>query len=166
MFLSIAYKRHWSLHQLDIKKAFLQNNQTENRKVYVEQLPDFAANGECRWVVKLCRSLCSLNNLIQQSLGSYLCHLGVQNNSEWSKSLCFLPCIYRVVYVEDIVIIGPDQNGIQNFNTTSSSLLDCKLGKPKYLLGIKVGQSDAVIVVLQRKYALHIRDQYVKMQTY
>jgi len=48
LFLSIAVIRHWPLHQLDIKNAFLHIDLQE--KVSMEQPPRFVAQGESRLV--------------------------------------------------------------------------------------------------------------------
>ena len=48
-------------------------------------------------------------------------------------------CIYLIVYVDDIVIIGSDQDGIQNLKQHFFSHFQTKdLGKLKYFLGIEV----------------------------
>jgi len=42
--VSLAATYHWSLHQLDIKNAFL--NAILNEKVYMDEPPGFVAQGE------------------------------------------------------------------------------------------------------------------------
>jgi len=68
--------------------------------------------------------------------------------------------IYLVVYVDDIVITGDDNEGIkalkqhlfQNFQTKD-------LGPLRYFLGIEVTQSKSGIAISQRKYALDILEE-------
>ncbi|RVW39151.1 hypothetical protein CK203_078170 [Vitis vinifera] len=83
---------HWPLYQLDIKNAFLHGELLE--KVYMEQPPGFVAQGES---VQLFKSLeCfGVKQIIQFSI--------ITNSSS--------QCIYLVVYVDDIVITGNDQEG-------------------------------------------------------
>jgi hypothetical protein len=65
-----------------------------------------------------------------------------------------------VVYVDDIVITGDDNEGInslkqhlfQNFQTKD-------LGPLRYFLGIEVAQSKSGIAISQRKYALDILEE-------
>ncbi|WJZ90849.1 hypothetical protein VitviT2T_009966 [Vitis vinifera] len=69
-------------------------------------------------------------------------------------------CIYLVVYVDDIVITGSDQNGIQNLKQHLFTYFQTKdLGKLKYCLGIEIAQSSSGVVLSQRKYALNILEE-------
>ncbi|RVW79915.1 Retrovirus-related Pol polyprotein from transposon RE1 [Vitis vinifera] len=69
-------------------------------------------------------------------------------------------CIYLVVYVDDIVITGSDQNGIQNLKQHLFTHFQTKdLGKLKYFLGIEIAQSSSGVVLSQRKYALDILEE-------
>ena len=57
-------------------------------------------------------------------------------------------CIYLIVYVDDIVITGSDQDGIRKLKQHLFSYFQTKdLGKPKYFLGIKIAQSKSVVVM-------------------
>ena len=59
LLLSMAAIRHWPLHQLDIKNAFLHGDLTE--EIYMEQPPGFVAQGESsRLVCRLRKSLYGL----------------------------------------------------------------------------------------------------------
>ena len=58
-------------------------------------------------------------------------------------------CIYLVVYVDDIVIIGNDQDGITDLKQHLCKHFQTKdLGILKYFLGIDVAQSRSGIVIL------------------
>ena len=68
--------------------------------------------------------------------------------------------IYLVVYVDDIVITGNDQDGITNLKQHLFKHFQTKdLGKLKYFLGIEVAQSSSGIAISQRKYALDILEE-------
>ncbi|XP_070044037.1 uncharacterized mitochondrial protein AtMg00810-like [Nicotiana tomentosiformis] len=68
--------------------------------------------------------------------------------------------IYLVVYVDDIVITGNDQDGITNLKQHLFQHFQTKdLGRLKYFLGIEVAQSSSGIVISQRKYALDILEK-------
>ena len=61
-------------------------------------------------------------------------------------------CIYLIIYVNDIVITGSDQDGIQKLKHHLFSYFQTKdLGKLKYFLGIEVAQSNSGIVISQKK---------------
>ena len=67
-------------------------------------------------------------------------------------------CIYLIVYVDDIVIMGNDQDGIQRLKQHLFSYFQTKdLRKLKYFLGIEIAQS---------KFSVVRRDRYAKLQTY
>ncbi|RVW69043.1 Retrovirus-related Pol polyprotein from transposon RE1 [Vitis vinifera] len=69
-------------------------------------------------------------------------------------------CIYLVVYVDDIVITGSDQDGIQKLKQHLFTHFQTKdLGKLKYFLGIEIAQSSSGVVLSQRKYALDILEE-------
>ena len=66
-------------------------------------------------------------------------------------------CIYLIVYVDDILITGSDQDGIQKLKQHIFSHFQTKhLGKLKYFLGIEVAQWNSGVVISQRKYTLDI----------
>ena len=74
-------------------------------------------------------------------------------------------CIYLVVYVDDIVITGNDQDGITNSKQHLFQHFQTKdLGRLKYFLGIEVAQSRSGIVISQRKYALDILEDTGMME--
>ena len=69
-------------------------------------------------------------------------------------------CIYLVVYVDDIVITGNDQDGITDLKQHLFKHFRTKdLGRLKYFIGIEVAQSRSGIVISQRKYALDILER-------
>ena len=69
-------------------------------------------------------------------------------------------CIYLVVYVDDIVITGSDQNSIQKLKQHIFTHFQTKdLGKLKYFLEIEIVQSSSDVVLSQRKYALDILEE-------
>ncbi|RVW71183.1 Retrovirus-related Pol polyprotein from transposon RE1 [Vitis vinifera] len=69
-------------------------------------------------------------------------------------------CIYLVVYMDDIVITGSDQDGIQKLKQHLFTHFQTKdLGKLKYFLGIEIAQSSSGVVLSQRKYVLDILEE-------
>ena len=69
LFLAMAVIRHWPLHQLDIKNAFLHGDLEED--IYMEQPPGFVAQGEYGLVCKLHRSLYGLKQSPRAWFGKF-----------------------------------------------------------------------------------------------
>jgi hypothetical protein len=69
-------------------------------------------------------------------------------------------CIYLLLYVNDIIITGNDEAGIQQLKQHLSLHFQTKdLGPLKYFLGIEVAQSKTGVAITQRKYALDILEE-------
>ncbi|RVX11393.1 Retrovirus-related Pol polyprotein from transposon RE1 [Vitis vinifera] len=134
LLLSMAVMCSWPLYQLDIKNAFLHGDLVE--EVYMKQPPGFVAQGESGLVCSTAdHSVFYHHNSLEQ-------------------------CIYLVVYVNDIVITGSDQDGIQKLKQHLFTHFQTKdLGKLKYFLGIEIAQSSSGVVLSQRKYALDILEE-------
>jgi hypothetical protein len=68
--------------------------------------------------------------------------------------------IYLVVYIDDIVITGDDEDGIKKLKKHLFTHFQTKdLGRLRYFLGIEVAQSKSGIAISQRKYALNILEE-------
>nr|CAN79281.1 hypothetical protein VITISV_034553 [Vitis vinifera] len=154
LLLSMAAMCSWPLYQLDIKNAFLHGDLVE--EVYMEQPPSFVAQGESG---KVCGLRCSLYGL-KQSLralfgrfSSIVQEFGMlrstADHSVFYHHNSLGQCIYLVVYVDDIVITGSDQDGIQKLKQHLFTHFQTKdLEKLNY-----------GVVLSQRKYALDILEE-------
>ena len=110
--------RSWPLFQLDIKNVFLHGDPAE--EVYMEQPPSFVGQGESGLVCKLRRSLYGLKqsprawfsrfSSVVQVFGMIR---SIADHSIFYHHTSAGYCIYLIVYVDDIVITGNDQDGIQ-----------------------------------------------------
>ncbi|RVX02692.1 Retrovirus-related Pol polyprotein from transposon RE2 [Vitis vinifera] len=86
--------------------------------------------------------------LYQLDIKNAFLHGDLARKFIWSNLLC----IYLVVYVDDIVITGSDQDGIQKLKQHLFTHFQTKdLGKLKYFLGIEIAQSSSGVVLSQRK---------------
>ncbi|KAJ9689323.1 hypothetical protein PVL29_014817 [Vitis rotundifolia] len=165
LFLSMAAMCHWPLYQLDIKNAFIHGELLE--EVYMEQPPGFVAQGESGLVCKLRRSLYGLKQSPRvwfERFSSVVQEFGMlrseTNHSVFYHHNSSNQCIYLVVYVDDIVITGSDQEGIQRLKQHLFNHFQTKnLGKLKYFLGLEIAQSSSGVVMSQRKYALDILEE-------
>ncbi|RVW82205.1 Retrovirus-related Pol polyprotein from transposon RE2 [Vitis vinifera] len=169
LFLSMAAMCHWPLYQLDIKNAFLHGELLE--EVYMEQPPGFVAQREFGLVCKLRRSLYGLKQSPRAWFGcfsSVVQEFGMLR-SEANHSVFYhhnspSQCIYLVVYMDDIVITGSDQEGIQRLKQHLFNHFQTKdLSKLKYFLGLEIAQSSSGVVMSQRKYALDILEEIGKL---
>jgi len=162
IFFAMAAIRHWPLHQLDIKTAFLHGDLEET--VYMEQPPGFVAQGESGMVCKLHRSLYGLKQSQRAWFGKFsfiVQNFGLRRNerdhSVFYSHTSSRKCIYLIVYVDDIVITGKDIVGISQLKEHLCRRFQTKdLGNLKYFLDIEVAQSKHGVVISQRKYVLDI----------
>ena len=116
---------------------------------------------------KLCRSLYGLKQSPRvwfERFSSVVQEFGMLRN-EADHSVFYhhnssSQCIYLVVYVDDIVITGSDQEGIQRLKQHLFNHFQTKdLGKLKYFLGLEIAQSSLGVIMSQRKYALDILEE-------
>nr|CAN80547.1 hypothetical protein VITISV_010898 [Vitis vinifera] len=165
LLLSMAAMCSWPLYQLDIKNVFLHGDLAE--EVYMEQPPGFVAPGESGLVCRLRRSLYGLKQSPRawfSRFSSVVQEFGMlrstADHSVFYHHNSLGQCIYLVVYVDDIVITGSDQDGIQKLKQHLFTHFQTKdLGKLKYFLGIEIAQSSSGVVLSQRKYALDILEE-------
>ncbi|RVW59905.1 Retrovirus-related Pol polyprotein from transposon RE2 [Vitis vinifera] len=149
LLLSMAAMCSWPLYQLDIKNAFLHGDLAE--EVYMEQPPGFVAQGESGLVCRLRRSLYGLKQSPRawfSRFSSVVQEFGMlrstADHSVFNHHNSLGQCIYLVVYVDDIVITGSDQDGIQKLKQHLFTHFQTKdLGKLKYFLGIEIAQSSS-----------------------
>ena len=154
LFLSMVVVRHWPLHQLDNKIAFLHGHLEE--EVYMEKPPGFVAQGETSSLVcRLHRSLYGLKQSLRAWFGKFstviqefgMTSSGV-DHSVFYRHSALSRCIYLVVYVDDIVINDNDQYGITDLKQHLFKHFQTKdLGRLKYFLGIEVAQFSSGIVI-------------------
>ena len=114
LLLSMAAMRSWPLYQLDIKNAFFRGD------LAMEQLPGFVAQGKSGLICRLCRSLYGLKQSSRAWFGhfsSVVLEFGMTwstlDHSVFYHHTTSGQCIYLIVYVDDIVIIDSDQDGIR-----------------------------------------------------
>ncbi|RVW93623.1 Retrovirus-related Pol polyprotein from transposon RE1 [Vitis vinifera] len=165
LLLSMAAMCSWPLYQLDIKNAFLHGDLAE--EVYMKQPPGFVAQGKSGLVCRLRRSLYGLKQSPRawfSRFSSVVQEFGMlrstADHSVFYHHNSLGQCIYLVVYVDDIVITGSDQDGIQKLKQHLFTHFQTKdLGKLKYFLGIEIAQSSSGVVLSQRKYALDILEE-------
>ncbi|XP_020216524.1 uncharacterized protein LOC109800193 [Cajanus cajan] len=133
----------------------------------MDQPPGFVAQGGSGLICKLQKSLYGLKqsprawfgqfSKVIQKFGMIRCETDHFVFFRRSSTHRF---IYLVVYVDDIVITGDDQEGIKALKQHLFKHFQTKdLGPLRYFLGIEVAQSKSGIAISQRKYALDILEE-------
>ena len=169
LLLSMVAMQSYPLYKLDIKNAFLHGDLA--KEVYMEQPPGFVAQGKSGLVCRLRHSLYGLKQSPRawfSQFSSMVQEFGMTwstaNHSVFYHQTSSGQCIYLIVYVNGIVIMGNDQDGIQRLKQHLFNHFQTKnLGKLKYFLGIEIAQSKFGVVMNEGKYALEILEKTVML---
>ena len=154
--LAIAASEYWQLHQMDVKNAFLHSDLKE--EVYIK-LPTGMPTQSPNAVYKLKRSLYGLKQAPRVWFEKFRTTLlGFSfKQSQYDPSL-FLQrtskgIVVLLVYVDDIVVTGSDQEAISRVKKLLHSTFHMKdLGQLTYFLGLEVKYQPQGIFVTQHKY--------------
>lgn len=134
--LRIASQNHWIPQQMDVNSAYLYGILEE--EIYMELPPVFRTSGKC---VKLCKCIYGLK---QSGREWYAC-ISNSLRQKGFDTTNFDPCVfvhptenaYVAVYVDDILIFGPDNKFRQALKLSIGNNFDCKnLGNASYVLGL------------------------------
>jgi len=117
LFIAMTALQQWPLYHLDIKNAFLNGDLHE--EIYMEQPVGFIAQGESSGMVcRLRKSLYCLKQSPRAWFGKFsnvFQQFGV-TRCEADHSVFYqhssAGCVYLIVYVDDIVLIGSNNHGI------------------------------------------------------
>ncbi|KAJ9705530.1 hypothetical protein PVL29_003532 [Vitis rotundifolia] len=157
LILSLAVTLGWTMRQLDVKNAFLHGFLKE--EVFMEQPPGFRNEDLSNHVCKLNRSLYSFKQAPRawfDRLSQCLLHLGFYCDKA-DSSLFILrkgqSIVLLLIYVDDIIVTGNDNNIISDLISTLSSEFSLKdLGSLHYFLGLEVKHLPNGLFVSQTKY--------------
>jgi hypothetical protein len=159
--ISIAVNNEWKLFQMDVKNAFLHGDLHE--EVYMEIPPGFNSRETVGKVCRLRKSLYGLKQSPRAWFGRFrkeICSMGYrQSNAD--HTLFFKhrggKIVILIVYVDDIVITGNDDDGIACLKKMLAKSFEVKdLGFLHYFLGIEVVYGPQGIYLSQRKYVLDL----------
>ncbi|KAK1420492.1 hypothetical protein QVD17_22136 [Tagetes erecta] len=162
--LSLALSHSWSIHQLDVKNAFLHGNLTET--VYMHQPPGFKDQQYPNHVCLLQRSLYGLKQAPRawyQRFAEYVASIGFIH-SQCDHSLFIYrkghDIAYILLYVDDIILITSTpqlHNQIMSLLSHEFAMKD--LGPLTYFLGIAVTRHSDSLFLSQQKYAKDVIDR-------
>lgn len=158
--LAVAAARSWILHQMDVHNAFLHGDLDE--EVYMQLPPGFSCE-DSKKVCKLQKSLYGLRQAPRNwfaKLAAALKDYGFQQSRADYSLFTYHSggvILSVLVYVDDLIIAGSDEDVIERFKRYLSTCFYMKdLGSLKYFLGLEVARGPQGIFLCQRKYALDI----------
>ena len=159
--LSLALNHDWSLHQMDVKNAFLHGELEE--EVFMQLPPGHPNSSDPNLVCKLHKAIYGLKKSPRAwfaKLSSVLEGIGFcRSNAD--SSLFFRNSAHGklavLIYVDDLIITGNNTQEINSLKEALQSSFAMKdLGKLKYFLGIEMASSSKGLFLNQRKYVLDL----------
>ncbi|GKB62530.1 ribonuclease H-like domain-containing protein [Tanacetum coccineum] len=162
--LSLAASRHWPIHQLDVKNAFLHGDLSET--IYMHQPPRFWDFVHPDYVCLLQRSLYGLKQASRawfQRFASYITRVGF-SHSRCDSSLFIYKqgtdTAYLLLYVDDIVLTASSESLLhQIIRSLHRGFAMTDLGPLNYFLGISVTRHSSRLFLSQKKYAVEILER-------
>ncbi|GKA96098.1 ribonuclease H-like domain-containing protein [Tanacetum coccineum] len=162
--LSLVASRHWPIHQLDVKNAFLHSDLSET--VYMHQPLGFWDSVHPDFVCLLQRSLYGLKQVSRawfQRFASYITRIGFSHSRCESSLFIYrqgTATAYLLLYVDDIVLTDSSERLLQQIiSSLHQEFTMTDLGSLNYFLGISVTRDSSGLFLSQNKYALEILDR-------
>ena len=163
--LSLAANLDWSLHQLDVKNAFLNGDLEE--EVYMDIPAGLETTSNFNKVCRLRKSLYGLKQSprawferftkVVKGYGFVQCQsdhtLFVKHFPEGKLAII-------IVYVDDIILTGDHEEKIDLLKKLLTKEFEIKdLGNLKYFLGMEIARSKKGIAISQHKYVLDLLNE-------
>ncbi|XP_021767520.1 uncharacterized protein LOC110731910 [Chenopodium quinoa] len=162
--LSLAMAKKWSIHQLDVKNAFLHGDLQET--VYMHQPSGFVDRRAPSYVCQLRKALYGLKQAPRawyQCFVNFLVKLGLVIAKRDNSLFTFRQgddMAYFLIYVDDIILATSSdrlREGIISQLQTEFPMTD--LGHLSYFLGIVVTRNPSYLLLSQEKYAREILER-------
>ncbi|KAG7584165.1 GAG-pre-integrase domain [Arabidopsis suecica] len=165
LFLGMACILNFTVHQMDVKSAFL--NGILQEEVYVEQPKGFEDMMKPEYVFKLKKALYGLKQAPRawyERLTNFLLEKGY-NRGSVDKTLFILEENKEImmvqIYVDDIIFGSTSQKLVDQFIENMTREFEMSLvGELKYFLGLQIVQSDEGIYISQSTYAKKILKKF------
>ncbi|RVX07945.1 Retrovirus-related Pol polyprotein from transposon TNT 1-94 [Vitis vinifera] len=163
--LSLAANLDWSLHQLDVKNAFLNGDLEE--EVYMDIPAGLETTSNFNKVCRLRKSLYGLKQSprawferftkVVKRYGFVQCQ---SDHTLFVKHFLEGKLAIIIVYVDDIILTGDHEEKIDLLKKLLTKEFEIKdLGNLKYFLGMEIARSKKGIAVSQRKYVLDLLNE-------
>lgn len=165
LMLTVAVKRGWKIHQMDVKTAYLNGHLRE--EIYMKQPNGYMQKGSEHMVCKLNRSLYGLKQSGRswnETLDNKFKKSGlIRSNTD--------SCIYYrrigpdleivVVYVDDLILISPTEVSMVELKQLISSCFEVKdMGPLHFLMGIEFERYNNSLLMNQTKYIESILEEF------
>nr|GEU85637.1 ribonuclease H-like domain-containing protein [Tanacetum cinerariifolium] len=162
--LSLAASRHWPIHQLDVKNAFLYGDLSET--AYMHQPPGFRDSEHPDYVCLLQRSFYGLKQAPRawfQQFASYVTRVGFHHNRCDTSLFIYkqgMYTAYLLLYVDHIVLTPSSQDFLQRIiRSLNQEFAMTDLGSLNYFLGISVTRDSSRMFLSQKKYVVEILER-------
>ncbi|GAU30980.1 hypothetical protein TSUD_104940 [Trifolium subterraneum] len=163
---AMAHYNGWSMHQMDVKCAFL--NGPLDEEVYVTQPPGFISKEDEFKVYKLHKALYGLNQAPRawnKRIDKFLSDIGfnkcVTEHGVYVKNCVKKGTIILCLYVDDLLITGSDEAHIREFKVDMMREFEMTdLGHISYFLGIEFQRTSEGLILHQKKYASEILKRF------
>ncbi|KAM7472186.1 hypothetical protein LguiA_010369 [Lonicera macranthoides] len=160
--LALAAQCGWTMHQMDVKNAFLHGDLQEED--YMAQPGEFINPTHSYLVCKLNKSLYGLkqaprawNDKFTQFLPTLGFVASHADPSLFIKSCSSNSWVYLLLYVDDIILSGSSESAIQSVKDALQQQFDMKdLGKLHYFLGSEINYTPLGLLINQQKYAKEV----------
>ncbi|KAI3751228.1 hypothetical protein L2E82_22276 [Cichorium intybus] len=162
--LSLALSKSWSIHQLDVKNAFLHGDLDET--VYMHQPLGFRDKSRPDHVCFLKKSLYGLKQASRAwytRFAEHVTHIGFSQSLSDHSLFIYKHrsnMAYLLLYVDDIILTtSSDTLRLSIISQLSSAFAMKDLGPLSYFLGVAVTRHSNGLFLSQRKYAAEIIDR-------
>lgn len=162
--LGVATAKKWKLTQLDVKAAFLHGDLNED--IYMTQPQGFEDPDHPSHVCKLDKAIYGLKQAPRawyDKFTNFILEYGFKCSTADPSLFVYHnngKSIILLLYVDDIILTGSDNNQIQQLIQDLSLQFSMKdLGSLHYFLGIQVESTPNGLFLHQRKYAEEILSQ-------
>ena len=144
MMIALATRKHWMIHQLDVKYAFLNGELKE--EVYLQKLEGFVQKGKEHLVCRLKKALHGLKQAPRswyEKIDSFFLQQSY-NRSKSGPNLYTVKdekrCIVLIsLYVDDLIVISDFFDLIKEIKKQISQAFEMKdLGEVRYYLGLDI----------------------------
>ena len=166
MVLAIIALRNLSIHQMDVKRTFLNGDLDEK---YMEQLEGNSAPGHEKKVCKLVKLLYGLKQAQKQWHEKFdnvmMSHDFKINECDKCVYVKDIEHEYAIVYlyVDDMLIVDSDDKMITSTKNMLNSIFDMKdLGLADVILGIKIKRISYELILSQSPYVDNIFGNFGK----
>ncbi|KAK2365584.1 putative mitochondrial protein [Trifolium repens] len=164
--VAIATYKNWSMHQLDVKSAFL--NGPLDEEVYVKQPPGFEIKGQENKVFKLKKALYGLKQAPRawnKRIESFLIDLKftrcTTEHGVYVKGSNHEEMIILCLYVDDLLITGSHKAVLEKFKTDIMKEFEMTdLGELSYFLGMEFVKTSRGCFLHQKKYVADILKRF------